>query len=1076
MGVAGRLRERARCAGLRPWPFVLANEPASLTEPIPPHPTRVESAAEPSPPCPTRDESDGAINSLLPDSDFQFSVPFSNHPCLHQLDSAHPHSPLSFSGHPRPLCSLYSPDTLASIKDRVLPLPLLKLEYLDLSGGESEPCPRRPLRGSSSGRAAGRAAPAFAARGASVSARGASVLGGRACVPPPLGPGVVDATSGLCEPPASRQLSDQQPSRGVALDGPDQAVATPHVSPPGLPGSDVGFSFPALPIKGAALDADVGAVASCFLEGRAFLHGAASSGTLRVRGMLADVPATFLIDSGASHNFVSSALASRLPDSLNSRVEKGLAVALADGRVATAIPLQQPCPIQLGPQGGYDGRHRFHALDLGSGTDVILGMQWLRDTNPCVDWSAGTVRYHTGSRWYTFHSLPDDDNGSLHFVSAKAAAKAWRATPEAVHLAVVRPKGSTAIASSSPMLSADDPALASLLAEFADVFPDDLPNHLPPPRHVDHALETVPGANPPNRPPYRLSQPELDELRRQIDEALAKGFIRPSVSPYGAPVLFVKKKDGTMRMCIDYRGLNAITIKNSYPLPRIDDLLDRLFGATHFSTIDLRAGYHQVRIRAGDEHKTAFRTAFGHYEYTVLSFGLCNAPATFQRLMNDVMSPFLGRFVLVFIDDVLVYSHSRSEHLAHLRFVLSALRKHLLYAKLSKCMFCEQKVHYLGHVVSAEGISPDPAKLAAVRDWPVPSGTPKQCKRALMGFIGLANYYRRFVDHFASMALPLTDLLPEQAEWKWEEAQQQAFDALKLALTSAPVLVHAPCWDEPFVVETDASDFAIGAVLMQRDTSSKKMRVVAYASHKLQPSERNYPAHEREMLAVVSALKEWRHYLLGKPFLLYTDNQAVAYFLKQPNLSPRQARWVFTLSEYAVQIVHKSGASNAAADALSRRPDLAPDALARCAVATCHSLQAQASRSVFVHPPDSSSLTSSAPDTSLSLATRVHTSPDFLVCVRDSIAKDREYRYKLREVQRGHVADFVVNDGLLYYAPVPSIPPRMYLPRGEARNMVLREAHDTPSSGHLGRDKMHERVEGQYYDRVNGQGVHVNAV
>jgi hypothetical protein len=271
------------------------------------------------------------------------------------------------------------------------------------------------------------------------------------------------------------------------------------------------------------------------------------------------------------------------------------------------------------------------------------------------------------------------------------------------------------------------------LQDFQDVFPGDLPSGLPPQRAIDHRIELEPGSLPVSRPVYRMSPTELDEVKRQLDELLSKGFIRPSVSPYGAPILFVKKKDGSMRMCIDYRALNKTTIKNSYSLPRIDDLLDQLHGATVFSKIDLRSGYHQIRVFEPDIPKTAFRTRYGHYEFTVLPFGLCNAPGTFQRLMNDVFRQYLDKFVLVYLDDILVYSKTPDEHLDHLQRVFSLLRQHQLYGKLSKCEFGKDTCDFLGHVITSSGIKPDPKKVQAVQDWPVPRDVTE-----LRSFLGLA--------------------------------------------------------------------------------------------------------------------------------------------------------------------------------------------------------------------------------------------------------------------------------------------------------------------------------------------------
>jgi hypothetical protein len=256
-----------------------------------------------------------------------------------------------------------------------------------------------------------------------------------------------------------------------------------------------------------------------------------------------------------------------------------------------------------------------------------------------------------------------------------------------------------------------------ILREYRDVFPEEVLG-LPPRRDIDFSIELAPRAAPVSRTPYRMSTPELVELKLQLKEMMDKGYIRPNVSPWGAPILFVKKKDDTLRLCIDYKQLNKVTIKNKYPLPRIDDLFDQLVGTSIFSKIDLRSGYHQVRIKDEDIHKIAFRTRYGHYEFVVVPFGLTNAPATFMCLMNNVLNKFLDKFVLVFIDDILIYSKNREEHEENLRLVLQVLKEHQLYAKFNKCEFFQKEIHYLGHVLSEEGVAVDPDKIRSIMEWP----------------------------------------------------------------------------------------------------------------------------------------------------------------------------------------------------------------------------------------------------------------------------------------------------------------------------------------------------------------------
>eukprot|EP00253_Pinus_taeda_P020519 PITA_20519 len=341
-------------------------------------------------------------------------------------------------------------------------------------------------------------------------------------------------------------------------------------------------------------------------------------------------------------------------------------------------------------------------------------------------------------------------------------------------------------------------------------------------------------------------------------------------------------------MCIDYRQLNKLTIKNKYPLPRIDELFDQVKGATVFSKIDLRSGYHQIRIKEEDIAKTAFRTRYGHYEFVVLPFGLTNAPATFMCLMNSVFHRFLDKFVLIFIDDILIYSRSRKEHEEHLRLVLQTLREHQLYAKFSKCDFFKEEIQYLGHVITKEGIAVDPEKIRTIMEWPIPKDVTD-----IRSFMGLPGYYRRFVEGFSRVAYPITSLHKKGKVFKWTLECQKSFEQLKHLLTTAPILsIVDP--NKDYVVCTDASKEGVGGVLMQEG------RVIAYQSRKLKEHEQKYSAYDLELAAVIHALKMWRHYLLGRKFLLLTDHHSLTNYFSQPTLNTRQARWADFLSGISV--------------------------------------------------------------------------------------------------------------------------------------------------------------------------------
>ncbi|GJS45266.1 putative reverse transcriptase domain-containing protein [Tanacetum coccineum] len=347
-----------------------------------------------------------------------------------------------------------------------------------------------------------------------------------------------------------------------------------------------------------------------------------------------------------------------------------------------------------------------------------------------------------------------------------------------------------------------------VIRDFPEVFPDELPG-LPPPRQVEFYIDLIPGAALVAHAPSRLAPSKMKELSKQLQELLEKGFIRPSSSSWGAPVLFVKKKDGSFRICIDYRELNKLTIKNRYPLPRIDDLFDQLQGSSIYSKIDLRSGYHQFHIREEDIPITAFRTRYGHYEFQVMPFGLTNAPAIFMDLMNRVCKLYLDKFVIVFIDDILIYFINKEEHGEHLKTILNLLRSEMLYAKFSKCDFWLDSVQFLGHVIDSNGVHVDPAKIKAIKNWAAPT-TPTEVRQ----FLGLAGYYRRFIKDFSLISKPLTKLTQKNKPYVWGNDEDEAFQTLKLKLCSAPIL-SLPEGSEDFIVYCDASLKGFRAVLMQ---------------------------------------------------------------------------------------------------------------------------------------------------------------------------------------------------------------------------------------------------------------------
>lgn len=827
------------------------------------------------------------------------------------------------------------------------------------------------------------------------------------CSAPPSGPAATaHAPIALKLPAFQPQPANPTPTKASDL-SPHASPSAPTGPTPPEPG-DI-----ASPTVLSSTEADTQPSSLLFLEARVENKKAAA-----------------LVDSGASHNFCSQSFVDSLGVSA-CRQHTPDNVRLADGTVVASSGFLPALKFSLSGK-TYVGS--FHVLPLQS-YQVILGQPWLRAANPSINWAARSVTVTDVSgaaRQLRLYTPPAHTHPLL--LSALQLKREIRKGAD-VHLVLLQSQ-EQADEFANRLASAPvcHPELKGVVIAHADCFPPDL-TKLPPFRQPGENCEipVQPGASPPCLPVRRLSQPELAELQRQLEDLLAKGFIRPSSSPYGAPCFLVGKKDGQKRLVIDYRATNSITVKQSYPLPRIDTLLDALHGAQVFSKLDLRSGYHQIRMEEDSIQRTAFRTHFGSFEFTVMPFGLQGAPGVFQRLANRVLQPFNNKFVLVYMDDILVFSRNMEEHKEHLRQVLSALRDAQLFAKLEKCSFGMPSVEFLGHIISGEGIACDPNKLKAISEWPTP-----RTVAHLRSFLGLANYYRRFVKDFALLASPLYALLSASAPWSWGDEQQRAFAGIKAALTSAPV-VSAPDWDKPFnlVVRTDASGYAIGAVLAQGE--GKEERTIAFHSRRLTDAERKYPAHDLETLAVVEALRTWRVYLLGRHFVVRTDNTPTKHLLTKPEPSLRQARWLDFLAEYDFSLEYIPGPTNTVPDALSRRADHAALSAAQ-ATTVLHHLCA----------------------TSLSQSDAVATTPSgqtLLQAIKVESEHDEQYQSLAREVRGGTRTDLHFEQGVLVHLASGCF----YIPDGPLRRSLLHEAHDSPISGHLGRHKMIAKLQKDYY-------------
>lgn len=624
--------------------------------------------------------------------------------------------------------------------------------------------------------------------------------------------------------------------------------------------------------------------------------------TMRVKGVHEKRSLFTLIDSGSTHNFMDTVVAEKLGCELK---PAGITrVAVADGS-------------KLGVSAKIEGfewnfqsisfKADFMVIPLG-GCDMVLGVQWLRPWGPITwDFQNLTMQFKMGKKNVLLHGIKD---GSVRELKAAKLNKLRESEVQLAMISVHQVDNEEQATAYALELQTDEavvltPCISNVLQEFKDIFEE--PKALPPIRkNHDHKIPLLEGSNPINQRPYRYAVYQKNEIDRMVQELLDAGTIQPSSSSYASPVVLVKKKDGSWRLCVDYRGLNGMTVKDRFPIPLIEDLMDELGGSKIYSKIDLRAGYHQVRMHTDDIHKTAFKTHSGHYEYLVMPFGLTNAPATFQGLMNTVFKSLLRKCVLIFFDDILIYSSSLEEHVEHFQSVFELMRSNKLYAKLSKCAFATDRVEYLGHYIQESGVSTDPHKIKAVAEWALPV-TLKQ----LRGFLGLAGYYRRFVKSFGVIARPLTALTKKDC-FDWSEEATDAFNKLKQALCEAPVLA-LPRFDLPFVVETDACGNGIGAVLMQEG------HPLSYISRHLKGKQLHLSIYEKELLAVVFAVQKWRHYLLTGHFIIKTDQRSLKYLLEQRLNTPIQQQWLPKLLEFDYEIQYKQGKENLVADALSRK-------------------------------------------------------------------------------------------------------------------------------------------------------------
>ena len=733
---------------------------------------------------------------------------------------------------------------------------------------------------------------------------------------------------------------------------------------------------------------------------------------------------------------------------------------------------------------------KFYVTKLDSSSAFVFGHNWLHRYNPSIDWSAGQITHfrrllhsdtssaRTGrngslepplsrptsasspkpsvssdtSAFDSLNSLDSDSSStsenssvpSISFINAAAYARLARLPGNTIFTVTVS-NADSAAGRAATAEHVDLSAIPEDYHEYRDVFSKSKAGTLPPHRPHDLKIELEEGAEPPIGRMYSLSETELVALRKFLDENLNNGFVRPSTSSHGAPILFVKKKDGSLRLCVDFRGLNKLSKKDRYPLPLISDLLDSPGKARIYTKIDLRHAYHLVRIREGDEWKTTFRTKYGSFEWMVVPEGLSNAPAAFQRFMNDIFADMLDVCVVVYLDDILIYSADKTTHHKQVKEVLRRLRKHGLYAKPEKCEFDRESVEYLGYILSPAGLTMAGDKIQVIRDWPEPRKV-----KDVQSFLGFANFYRRFIYNFSDIVVPLTRLTRKNVPFVFGEKQRAAFNLLKDAFSSAPILTH---WipDRPIIVETDASDYALAAILSIQ-LENGEVHPVAFHSRSFNPTELNYDVHDKELFAIFEAFRIWRHYLDGSavPVDVVTDHKNLEYFATTKVLNRRQARWSEYLCQFNLVIRFRPGKLGAKPDALTRRWDV----YAKEGGNDYAKVNPQNFRPVFTQEQLSASLRT----TSLISA-----------ALRGSFVMDVEQLHF--DIRAAYDADPLTSGQL----PQPSDPKwsstegllllnnRIYVPdSADLRLRVMKHMHDHPLSGHLGQNKTLELVRREY--------------
>jgi len=645
------------------------------------------------------------------------------------------------------------------------------------------------------------------------------------------------------------------------------------------------------------------------------------------------IPANILIDSGSGRSFLCKdfVTAKKIPiTGLSSPIN----IQLPNSKTMSVKQTTKPIKLQLMD---HSEVFEFYIGNLQlQGINGILGRDWLSKHNPYINYYTNSIFFI--GRYCASHCPSSKGNKFLFHSDITAPMFEREDVDQEEHICqensdyiipeIISDEELYDTNLCAAIIETDnkeksnkeipkEEIIGKYYSKYKIVFEKKQSEKLPPHREYDIAIELIPGGQLYFGPIYSLTVDETKALKEYIQENLKKKFIRKSKSPAGAPVLFVRKHDGTLRLCVDYRRLNAITIRNSYPIPRLNDLVESFKGARIFTRLDLRSAYNLVRVKEGHEYLTAFRTPLGHYEYLVMPFGLRNAPSVFQRFIQDVLSDVIGKNVQVYLDDIIIYSTNLQDHISHVSNVLNLLIKNGLFVKLEKCDFHVTKTIFLGFTVSIDGLIMDENKVKSILDWPIPRNL-----KELQSFLGLCNFYRKFIKNFSDKTEPLRKLLKKDAKFVWDAETDNAFKKLKYSFTLGEVLIY-PDPDKEFIVETDASDFAIGCVLSQLGSNDNLLHPVAFHSRSLNKAEVNYTIYDKELLAIITAFDVWRHHLEGAkfPVQVITDHKNLLYFKKPQHLNQRQIRWGLFLSKFDYRIVFRPGSQSYKPDALSRRPD-----------------------------------------------------------------------------------------------------------------------------------------------------------